>query len=103
MLKISLLWLLLDYTIIPIIGYTIICLYISKEVSEDPACKTSVKMLSVPGAFPDFVGCMACVNSCSVGLLLLYPYHHLVWGGGGSAVMVTDDLFRTSESARHIS
>ena len=26
-----------------------------------------VQMLSVLGVFPDFIGCIACVTSCSVG------------------------------------
>ena len=51
-------------------------------------------ILSVPGAFPGF--CIACVTSCSVGTPVAISRSSFSGGmGGGSAVMVTDSLFRT--------
>ena len=54
-----------------------------------------VQMLSVPGVFPDFICCIPCVTSCSVGTPVAISRSS--FGVGGSAVMVADSLFRTSE------
>ena len=54
-------------------------------------------MLSVPGAFPDFTCCIACVTSCSVGTPVAISRSPFGVEGGGSAVMVTYSLIITYE------
>ena len=44
-----------------------------------PVLSMYVQMLSVPGAVPDFICCIACVTSCSVGTpVYLYIYIYIV-------------------------
>ena len=62
-----------------------------------------VQMLSIPGAFPNFICCIACVTSCSVGtpvdIYILYIATGVIYisFGVGGQQLVTDSLFRTSE------
>ena len=55
-----------------------------------------VQMMSVPGAFHGFICCIACVTSCSVETPVAISRSSF-GVGRGSAVMVTDYLYITSE------
>ena len=61
------------------------------------------QVLSVPGTLPDFICCITCVTSCSVGTpvaISRLSFGVCVWGGGlVLAVMVANSLFRTSEKS----
>ena len=54
-----------------------------------------MQMLSFSGAFPDFICYITCVSSYSVGTHVAISTSSF-GVGRGSAVMVTDSLFRTS-------
>ena len=41
-----------------------------------------MQILSVPGAFPDLIGCIACVTSCSVGTPVAISRSSFGVGGG---------------------
>ena len=60
-----------------------------------------MQMLTVPGTFPDFICCIACVTSYSVGTLVAISKSS--FGVGRSSVIVAAFLVKPSENVRQIS